>query len=140
MSKPSMALSKCLNYVAGTFAVVTMLAVFVPFSPELPVIGNEGSCRFALNQDVAQGLVFGTDIVYTYGPYASIFTKYYHPATDRLMLGGSGFLALCYAVLLIVLAATVHRPWMLLVYTTLCAGIMYSHEIVRTGPRDALLY
>src|SRR5213594_5133281 len=112
MCKPSVFLSKCLNYIAATFAVVTLLAVFVPFSPELPVIGNEGSWRFALNQAVGQGLVFGTDIIYTYGPYASIFTRYYHPATDWLMLGGSGFLGLCNAVLLIVLAATVHRPWM----------------------------
>jgi hypothetical protein len=131
------------KYISGAFAVITALAVFVPFMPDLPgalPLGNDESWRFALNEAVAQGLVFGRDVIYTYGPYSSIFTKSYHPATDWLMLGGGIFLGLCYAFLLIMLAKAVHRLWFPPLYLTLCASLLYSHEFVRDAPRDALFH
>jgi len=87
-------------------AALTALAIdaFVPLSPFMPRDDLDGSWIFAVNQAVAQGLVFGRDVWFTFGPYASIFTRTYDPATETRMLAGSALLAgvfvLCVAVLL----------------------------------------
>jgi hypothetical protein len=39
------------------------------------------------------GYVFGRDLIYSYGPYASVGTRTYSPATDALMMLASSLLA-----------------------------------------------
>src|SRR5262245_31502728 len=89
---------------AEIVAAVTILASFVPLTPVMPDLGLDPSWRFGINQAVAQGLVFGRDIVFTYGPYGSIYTKAYHPATDWMMMSGTLLLGACYAFLVVLLA------------------------------------
>jgi hypothetical protein len=91
------------RYFLAFVLFLTVLAVFVPLAPAMPADGLDTSWMYAMNQGVAQGLVFGRDIVFTFGPYASIYTELYHPATDRLMVFGSLFLGLSYAFLLVLL-------------------------------------
>ena len=121
--------------------VLTSLALVVPWNPAMPGAGLDPSWAFGLNQAVAQGLVFGKDIVFTLGPYASVFTKSFHPATDSLMLLGSGVLAICYAgalfyassevawwlplALAITLAGTVSRDILLMVYPLVVTVVHY---------------
>src|SRR5215471_2375058 len=69
--------------------LITIISVFVPFSPIMPVEEIDHSWTLGINQAVAQGLAFGRDIIWNYGPYASILTREYHPATDSLMLAGA---------------------------------------------------
>ncbi len=57
-----------------------------------------------LNAAVEQGLVFGKDIVFTLGPYASTYTGQYHPATDWQMIWSSELLSLAFAGGLMALA------------------------------------
>ncbi len=59
----------------------------------------------SLNEAVATGLVFGRDLIFTFGPFGAIYTKQFHPATDTLMLGGGLLLALSFALGVISLAA-----------------------------------
>ena len=66
-----------------------------------------------MNQAVAQGLAIGKDLIFTFGPYASIYTREYHPGTDHLMVFGSLFLGLCFAFTLLYTAH--RRPFVLLV-------------------------
>ena len=73
-------------------------AVIVPFSPRMPSEGLDPSWVYGLNEAVAQGMSFGKDIIFTFGPYASIYTTAYHPATDKLMLFGSLFLAITFTI------------------------------------------
>lgn len=73
--------------------LLSVAASIVPLKPDMPDRSLDGSWAWSMNQAVAQHLVFGRDIVFTFGPYASIYTRTYHPATDALMLGGSGVLA-----------------------------------------------
>jgi hypothetical protein len=96
-------LRKAFRFFLAFVLFLTVLAVFVPLDPLMPADGLDNSWMFAMNQGVAQGLVFGRDIVFTFGPYASIYTELYHPATDRLMVCGSLFLGLSYALLLVLL-------------------------------------
>ncbi|MDR3482093.1 MAG: hypothetical protein P4L91_15430 [Burkholderiaceae bacterium] len=110
---------------------ITSICVFVPFSPMMPGNDLEQSWRFGIDQAVAQGLSFGKEMIFTYGPYASILTISYHPATDFMMLCGSLFLALSYAAYLAILAHGVQWRWAL-IYCAVLAGMV--------GSRDALLF
>ncbi len=117
--------------ILGLLLCLTVLAVFVPLNPVMPSPQLDSSWMFAMNQGVARGLVFGKDIVFTFGPYGSIYTELYDPATDWLMLYGSLFLGLCYAFLLLQLGWGA-KAYKLLLYGIFLACLMDS--------RDALLF
>ena len=68
----------------------------------------DGAWKFAVNAAVAQHLVFGRDLVFTFGPYASVYTLSYHPATDALAMGASAVIAAAMAAGLIALT---RGPW-----------------------------
>jgi hypothetical protein len=55
----------------------------------MPARGIDASWEFAMNEGVERNMSFGRDIVFTYGPYASIVTRTYSPATDERMMWGS---------------------------------------------------
>ena len=63
-------------------AMVATVLFSMPLSPRFPKIGLDPSWMYALNEAVARHLVFGRDVVFTYGPLASVCTKMFHPATD----------------------------------------------------------
>jgi hypothetical protein len=119
------------RYILALALCLTILAVFMPLDPSMPAPGLDGSWMFAMNQGVAQGLVFGKEMVFTFGPYASIYTGLYHPDTDRLMIWGSLFLGLSYALLMLLLGKG-EDFYGLLLYGIFLACLMDS--------RDALLF
>lgn len=80
--------------------LLVSIAVLVPFSPRMPWSGLDPSWSFGMNEAVSQGMSFGKDIIFTFGPYASIYTESYHPSTDHLMVWGSLILAISFAVAL----------------------------------------
>ncbi len=94
-------LPKCLITV---FAIITILSIFIPLNPTMPFYGLDSSWTFSMNEVVAQDLKIGEEIIFNFGPYASIYTGEYHPATDHLMILGSLFFGLCYTVALLYLA------------------------------------
>lgn len=63
------------KFILWMAALVTVLAVFVPFTPRMPGVGGDPSWEFGLNQAVAQGLIFGKEFVFTFGPYEWYETK-----------------------------------------------------------------
>lgn len=84
-----------------------------------------------MNQAVSQSLVIGKDIVFTFGPYSSVYTHAYHPATDLMMLSGGLYLALiCWACL--VFLAKKQSIFLLLSFCVVFSALMYS--------RDALMF
>ncbi|HWF13581.1 MAG TPA: hypothetical protein VG272_07585, partial [Candidatus Acidoferrales bacterium] len=122
---------KAIQYFISFFLCFIVLAVFIPLSPLMPAQGLDTSWMFAMNQGVAHGFVFGKDIVFTFGPYSSIYTELYDPATDKLMVFGSFFLGICYCFQLLLLAK--HKSnYGLLFYGIFLACLMDS--------RDALLF
>jgi hypothetical protein len=78
---------------------VAIFAALVPMSPAMPTSGLDGSWRYALGEAIARGFVFGKDIVFTLGPYSSIYTSTYHPATYLFTLFASIYVAFSFAVL-----------------------------------------
>jgi hypothetical protein len=90
---------------------ITIVCVFVP-PPLMPAAGPDASYVLGINQAVAQGLAFGSEIIFTFGPYASILTKAYHPATDYLMLAGAFYLGISYGTAVFFLSS--NNKWYLI--------------------------
>lgn len=109
--------------------LVTVICVFVPFAPIMPAAGLDPSWIHAMNEAVARGLVFGKDVIFTLGPYASVYTKAYHPATDAMMLSGGLYLAVSYWLCLLVLMREVRWPWVL-AYCAVLATVIYLMDPV----------
>lgn len=64
----------------------------------MPSDGLDGSWVLAINHTVSQGFSFGSDIIFTYGPFSGIITKAYHPTTEQLVLIGATALGTTYYV------------------------------------------
>ncbi|MBE7942221.1 MULTISPECIES: hypothetical protein [Ramlibacter] len=91
------------------------LLVFVPFLPSFPAAGLDLSWMYAMNEAVGRQLRFGRDIIFTFGPLASIYTQQYHPATDGLMVVGSLLIGSGVIGLLGYAANNERRIWLALV-------------------------
>lgn len=87
-------------FLIGFVALALGAVLIIPFRPEMPNSGLDPSWRYAINQAVSQGLVFGRDLVFTFGPLGSVYTTLYNPGTDTIMLVGSTLFAvgLCTAM------------------------------------------
>jgi len=96
------------------FFGLTFFSGFVPFSPEMPSIGLDPSWKLGVNQVVSQKLNFGTDITFTFGPYASVYTGMYHPSTNELMMLGSILIATCYLIMFYFLSKQNKPIWLFL--------------------------
>lgn len=107
-----------------TLVLCTCVAKFVPFQPDLPSGGLDASWRFAMSQATAMGLHFGTDVIFTFGPYAPVYTRLYHPATDVMMLSASLYLALAYWLAGFLALRRGPRHWVL-GYVVFMAGALY---------------
>lgn len=119
------------SYLLKTACFASIIIAVVRFSPSMPEAGLDPSWRTALNQAVAQGLVFGRDILFTFGPYAAVYTGQYHPAINELILFAGIVLALTYAFC--ALHVTSDGRMSALVY--LCIVLL-----VAPRPPDAILY
>lgn len=75
--------------ILAMLALVVGWLFLIPFLPDMPASGLDLSWRYALNVAVSQGLVFGRDVVFTFGPLASVYSQLYSPGTDHLMMAGS---------------------------------------------------
>ena len=76
---------------AGALIIAWLL--LMPFAPGMPTAGLDGSWPYALNEAIARGYVFGRDVIFTFGPLASVYTRLYSPATDTMMIVGSAIYA-----------------------------------------------
>jgi hypothetical protein len=116
------------------FLLVATVAAFVPLSPTMPGTGLDNSWVIGMNEVVAQGKSIGTEVAFTFGPYATVYHRTYHPATDGLMLGGSLYLALSFWTALLCLAAR-FRPRVL---SFLCFLVLLAAASIFL--RDALFF
>jgi hypothetical protein len=110
-------------------ALFVCLVVIVPFSPDMPLGGLDGSWRFALEQGMANGLVLGRDLVFTFGPYSSVYTRSYHPATHTLMMFASLYLALSFTWTLGLFIGACRRAW-LAGLLLMMVGMVYFNDTI----------
>jgi hypothetical protein len=100
------------NYLLNLIKIVLALTVFCLINPLTPVMPSSApldpSWVIGLNQAVAQKLQFGQELIFTFGPYASIYTKAFHPATNHLELLGSIYLSALYILVLLLVIKRVN--------------------------------
>ncbi|MDX2347068.1 MAG: hypothetical protein QNK11_09385 [Legionella sp.] len=121
--------------------LITVISRIVPLQPSIPGESLDPSWALGTNQAITQG--------FTFGPYASIYTQAYHPATDALIIWSSLYLAVFFTIaihlnfketrwyvkilLLIILAGIVHSRDALLFYYPLLVGT-YLFKFVTSKP------
>lgn len=98
------------------------LLTVVWLSPDLPYPQQDSAWVLALNQAVADRLVFGRDVLFTLGPWGNVYAGQYHPATDGMMLAGGTIVALALAGGLATLAIG-RRRWLALFVPVLIATV-----------------
>ena len=106
----------------GPLLVLLSLLTVVWFAPEVPYPAQDSAWVLALNQAVADHLAFGRDVLFTLGPWGTVYAGQYHPATDGMMLAGGAIVALALAGGLWALA-TGGRRWVVLLAPVLVATV-----------------
>jgi len=86
--------------------------LFLPFHPVMPRLGFDPSWVLGINEAVAQQFAFGSDVLYTAGPFASIWTQAYHPSLIYLTVFGGLFLAVGHAFTSHTIYKNSHKAWL----------------------------
>lgn len=122
-------LSLMANWFLWLLTLIGVTVAFVPFTPGMPSFGLDQSWVFAMNQAVSQGLAFGEDIIFTFGPYAFVMDRSYHPSTDFMMVSGSLYLALSYWACAVILMKDVQWFWSL-AFCALLGGLCLQQDVL----------
>jgi hypothetical protein len=113
------------------FAAITVIGLIVPLSPEMPRPGLDPSWVMSMNEAVADHMRIGHDVIFTFGPYAAVYSQFYHPLLDHLILGSCFVFALCYLGALLYMAGKENRA-------VAVALLVFLGWFVQS--RDALLF
>lgn len=97
---------------AGLRTATALLAAlcFLPIAPAMPEAGLDPGWMLGLNHAIAMRLDFGSDLVFSFGPYAFLYTTLYHPGLEALHLFGATVLLLAYLGALFALAGITRHP------------------------------
>lgn len=110
---------------------ISILMLYVPFNPSMPIASLDPSWAMGMNELAARNAVFGHDVVFTFGPLAAVYTTYFHPATDAMVMATSAALALAVIASWSVVLQR-RSPWLWLGVAVVCWLSINS--------RDALLF
>jgi hypothetical protein len=88
----------------GFLSLILAALLLIPFSPSMPGVDLDESWKYALNEAVADGRVFGRDVIFTFGPLGSVLTRTFHPATDTIMMLASTLYAAGFCIAFALLA------------------------------------
>lgn len=86
---------------AKAFLFLTAFISIFPFSVTYPNGGLDPSWVLGMAEAVSEGMDIGQDIIFTFGPYAFIYTKLYTPSTATGMYVSSFFLAIVFGLVLL---------------------------------------
>lgn len=117
------------NKIIYSFLAIAVISVLVPFTPIMPSSGLDPSWVLGMNQSYSQGLVFGKDVIFTFGPYSSIYTKAFHPETDSLMIFGSLYLAamFCYVAYQNLKNSKIY---VVILFIAVISAVLYSRDVL----------
>ncbi|MED5611530.1 hypothetical protein VV867_27830 [Pseudomonas sp. JH-2] len=111
----SFSLNRTLQVAFYCLILVLVACTIIPFAPSFPVLGQDPSWHFGMLAATAERLSLGRELIFTFGPYSSLYTKVYHPQTDTQTLVAGVTLAVSLSLLIILrfsnyapLARTLH--------------------------------
>ncbi len=77
---------------------ITFCFLLLPFYTHKPSAELDFSWIFVLNEAIGKKLIFGKDIIWTYGPYGSFYLSHFHPDTFLTMILSNLYLAIAYSL------------------------------------------
>lgn len=101
-----------MSVVLRILLVSAIVLCYLPLSTSFPANNLDSAWQWVMNEAVARHMVIGHDVIFTFGPYASVYTHQFHPATDGLDMGGSLVLGLAFGSGLVALAEG-RQKWLL---------------------------
>jgi len=109
--------------------LLVILGLFPPWLPGPVNHGLDPSYAFAINQALLEGLHFGTDIIFTFGPYGGLHTQTVLPGLDaRLLAVGTALAGVFFALNFRLCAG---RPWALqLLWWFSLAALLSSRDAI----------
>lgn len=122
-------------WLIAVLIVVTVFCKIVPFAPLMPTDGLDESWQAAMSYAIAHHMSLGRDVISTFGPYAFLYTKTYHPLIDHLMMASSIYLAITYAFILICVmrgigAIRLGCLWLAIVVPSLSDNVFYLYPLL----------
>jgi hypothetical protein len=119
------------EFFLALFLATSLIRVFIA-DIWMPQSGLDPSWVYTMNQAVAQKLVFGKELIFTFGPYASVATHQFNPATANLQLFGGLYLVLSYFIAIWLLMKGVALNWKIIFLVALA--------VIRPGDAMFLVY
>jgi hypothetical protein len=118
-----------LGKISTGFAAILVFFLVCRLFPGFPSgIALDNSWIVGLQEGIAKGLVFGQDIIFTFGPYAGVYTQEFNPGSDAITLYGSIFLGFAYAALFLRWAQGYKRSLFPVIFALLLAGILHQRD------------
>jgi len=113
------------------FLLLTVAGAIIPNWDYMPQVGLDPSWIFALSQSISQGLIFGKDVIFTFGPYAPLYTNLYHPEMNlSLFFASAGYLAIAYWICLAVIINKENWRWYFGVSAFVCFYITLAKDVM----------
>ncbi|MBB3048506.1 hypothetical protein FHR99_002780 [Litorivivens lipolytica] len=91
------------------------LAMYLPAAPSMPIDDVDPAWIMGMAYALANNLVIGRELIFTFGPFAGVYTKAYQPEIFHFSLIAASILALGLFLLLAYLKQGVRYYWILLV-------------------------
>jgi len=109
--------------------LLTAAGTIIPNFDKMPKVGLDPSWNFTLNQAIAQGFIFGRDLIFTFGPYAPLYTNLYHPEIDlSLYFACAAYLAVSYWVCLAIMIHKGNWRWYVGVSAFVCFFMIFAKD------------
>lgn len=92
----------CIKSAVFATACLSLFLIISPLYPVFPSgISLDDSWKYGLSQALQDQMAFGRDLIFTYGPFSSLYTLSFNPATDRINLIASAFLGISYLIIFV---------------------------------------
>jgi hypothetical protein len=115
-----------LQVVLSVSLTITVLILATPLYPIMPTSGLDPSWAYAINEAVAARLAFGREVIFSFGPYGAIWTRFFHPGTDALVMAAGIFFGFCFGAVSILLAR--RSLWWGICLLLVVGGQMYVRD------------
>jgi hypothetical protein len=127
-------------FAIGLFSLLILISslMLIPFTPNMPGAALDSSWQYALNVALTHNLIFGRDVVFTFGPLGPMYTKLYSPETDTIMMVSSAIFGIACSSMF-ALAAFPRKPLAALAVPLLVAISWFPDPFFITLPFMLLL-
>lgn len=89
---------------------IAIASLLIPINPTMPRSGLDPSWVLAINEAAARGRIFGSDVIFTYGPLAAVSTRQYYPGAYAVAVTAGTMITLGYLEALRIMLA--RKSWL----------------------------